>query len=275
MQNQWNKLRRGDGVTASDLFAGRDRGYWSGIDLGRMEQKIGCCGFPVARDRYYQYFDVVELQRTFYQPPDLPTIQKLRECSPPGFEFSLKAWQLITHPPTSPTYRKLRLSIPKKTKKNYGFFKPTDEVLGAWRRVDEISQVLEAKVIVFQCPASFTPTQENKKNLRRFFLSIKRRNYTFCWELRGEWADRDVESLCKELDLVHCVDPFKSEPTFGKIRYFRLHGIGGYRYRYTEDDLRNLKAKDFKSPRVYYMFNNVYMFEDARRFKEMMSRLIL
>ncbi len=151
------------------------------------------------------------------------------------------------------------------------FFKATDEILSAWARIDEISQVLRTKVIVFQCPASFTPTQENKKNMGRFFRSIKRRDYTFCWEPRGEWTDREVESLCKELDLVHCVDPFKSEPTYGKIRHFRLHGIGGYHYRYTESDLRNLKAKGFKAPQVYYMFNNVYMFEDAKRFQVIMK----
>lgn len=236
-----------------------------------MKIKIGCCGFPVAKDRYYQAFDVVELQQTFYQPPELATVKRWRDSSPPGFEFTLKAWQLITHPPSSPTYRKLRQVLPEKIKKNYGFFRPTKEVLKAWDVIDEICQVLKTKVVVFQCPPSFTPTREHRQDLKKFFRSIDRSNYTFCWEPRGEWEARLVESLCRELDLVHSVDPFKSSPTYGKIKYLRLHGIGGYRYRYTDRDLKSLRDKKFKGPKVYYMFNNVYMFEDARRFKEVVG----
>lgn len=32
--------------------------------------KIGCCGFPVSRERYFRDFGVVEIHETFYQPPD-------------------------------------------------------------------------------------------------------------------------------------------------------------------------------------------------------------
>ena len=32
-----------------------------------MDTKVGCCGFPVVRGRYYETFGVVELQQTFYQ----------------------------------------------------------------------------------------------------------------------------------------------------------------------------------------------------------------
>jgi len=38
-----------------------------------MNVRIGCCGFPIARNKYYKTFPVVEVQRTFYQPPELAT----------------------------------------------------------------------------------------------------------------------------------------------------------------------------------------------------------
>jgi uncharacterized protein YecE (DUF72 family) len=98
-----------------------------------MQIKIGCCGFPVAKGKYHRNFDVVEIQQTFYQPPEEKTVLKWREQAPSGFEFTLKAWQLITHELSSPTYRRLRLKIPESKKKNYSFFKPTDEVLEAWK----------------------------------------------------------------------------------------------------------------------------------------------
>ncbi|HHJ00944.1 MAG TPA: DUF72 domain-containing protein [Candidatus Aerophobetes bacterium] len=230
-----------------------------------MSVKIGCCGFPVAKNRYYRAFSVVELQKTFYQPPKLSTVQRWRDEAPPEFEFTLKAWQLITHQPTSPTYRRLRVVIPKDKRKNYGFFKPTDEVFFAWEKIDQICQILKAKVVVFQCPASFTPTREHKDNLKRFFSSIKRRNYHFVWEPRGEWNEKDIRDLCGELNLIWCVDPFKDRPLKMRINYFRLHGKGGYRYRYTDEDLRSLREMYSEDSLFYYMFNNVYMFEDAHR----------
>jgi uncharacterized protein YecE (DUF72 family) len=265
-----------------------------------MQIKIGCCGFPVAKDKYFKNFDVVEIQQTFYQPPEEKTVLKWREEAPDSFEFTLKAWQLITHEPSSPTYRRAKLEIPESKKKNYGFFKPSDEVWEAWERTQKIARILKSKIIVFQCPPSFKPSSENKKNLERFFKRIKRKDYLLVWEPRGRWERKEILSLCEKLDLVPCIDPFKlvvgkanlNEPfpwyePYGsyrcKIGYFRLHGKTGYRYKYTDSDLEEL-AKIVRSqlwrdsPQVrknynlvYFMFNNVFMFEDTLRFRKMIK----
>lgn len=63
--------------------------------------------------------------------------------------------------------------------------------------------------------------------------------------------------------MIHVVDPFKLRPVYGRIRYFRLHGIGGYRYKYTEEDLIRLKGFVEQGKDAYIMFNNIYMNEDA------------
>jgi uncharacterized protein YecE (DUF72 family) len=34
-----------------------------------MKIKVGCCGFPVAKEKYYKNFDVVEIQQTFILRP--------------------------------------------------------------------------------------------------------------------------------------------------------------------------------------------------------------
>lgn len=244
-----------------------------------MNIKIGCCGFSVAKARYYDHFDVVELQQTFYQPPALKTAEKWRAEVPENFKFTLKAWQLITHEPNSPTYRRLRIDIPERKKKNYGSFRPTKEVLSAWQKTDEIATVLGTKIIIFQCPASFTPTDEHVDNLRKFFNSIDRKDYIFAWEPRGEWSEEAIKNLCADLNLVHCVDPFKCEPAYtNDIIYFRLHGKGGARYRFTIDDLLWLNDKlaswQADKPSVaYVMFNNIYMFNDALHFKKIIEGL--
>lgn len=233
--------------------------------------KIGCCGFPVSRKKYFGNFKVVELQETFYQMPSSELAKKWRDNAPEDFEYTLKAWQLITHEPKSPTYRRLKIEIPENKKQNYGSFKPTDEVFDAYQKTSEIAKILRAKVIVFQCPASFMPSEENKKNMERFFKKINRHDFIIAWEPRGSWTSKDIKTLCKELDLVHVVDPFKESPLHGRIIYYRLHGIGGLRYKYTEEDLKRLHALCPEDRIVYVMFNNVFMFEDALRFKGLFS----
>ena len=94
--------------------------------------KVGCCGFPGGRKGYFSQFKLVEVQQTFYKMPKLETAQRWRQESPADFEFTLKAWQLITHPPASPTYRKAGLKVPSSAEEHYGFFRPSDEVHQAW-----------------------------------------------------------------------------------------------------------------------------------------------
>ncbi|MCM8778717.1 MAG: DUF72 domain-containing protein [Candidatus Omnitrophica bacterium] len=234
--------------------------------------KIGCCGFPTAKENYFKKFKVVEIQQTFYQLPEEKTAERWRNQAPQDFEYTLKSWQLITHLPTSPTYKRLKLKI--KNEKNYGFFKPTDEVFSAWDQTDRIAQILKSKIIVFQCPASFKADKENIKNLKSFFRRIKRRDYIFCWEPRGNWDRDTILNLCRELNLVHCVDPFQSESVYGEVRYYRLHGLKGYNYKYSDQDLSVLKKLVMQSSELitYMMFNNVYMFADALCFKELIDK---
>ncbi len=231
--------------------------------------KVGCCGFPKAKKEYYTRFPVVEVQQTFYHPPRVGTCEKWRAQAPPRFEFTLKAWQLITHAPTSPTYRRLRMEIDKPDR--YGFFRPTDELLAAWERTKEIAQALGAQIVLFQCPASFTPTEEHIADMRAFFHLIERDGLLFAWEPRGEWEDEQIKGLCQELDLTHGVDPFQRPPVYGEIAYFRLHGIGGYRYRYTDEDLLQLLLWCRRYEEGYCLFNNISMFEDALRMKEVIG----
>jgi uncharacterized protein YecE (DUF72 family) len=233
--------------------------------------RVGCCGFPVSRKRYFKVFDTVELQQTFYQPPEIKTIKRWRDESPEGFEYTIKAWQLITHEPSSPTYRRLRMKIPLSKHRRYGSFKPTDEVFEAFELMREIANILNAKVIVFQSPPSFEPVEKNRENMRLFFNRIKRDNLLLAWEPRGRWNEKEIKGICDELGLIHVVDPFRTNSQTDRIKYYRLHGIGGYKYRYSDEDLKRLTfIIDIKED-TYVMFNNVYMFDDALCCKEILS----
>jgi uncharacterized protein YecE (DUF72 family) len=233
---------------------------------------VGCCGWQESRARYFAEFPVVELQDTFYQPPSVELASKWRSAAPEGFRFSMKAWQLITHAASSPTYRRLKEAVAKSGA--CGYFRPTDEVRAAWQRTLAIARALDAVAIVFQCPASFRETPANIANLTAFFEGIERDDRLLAWEPRGPWRAEAVREICAKLDLVHCVDPFQAQPVHGQAVYWRLHGIGGYACRYSDEELERLREmvqrqRTAGRDPVYVMFNNTNMLEDARRFRGM------
>lgn len=232
--------------------------------------KIGCCGFPHGMTHYFSQFKLVEVQQTFYRLPRIETAVKWRQAAPSDFEFTIKAWQLITHPASSPTYRKLGWRIPQGKESGYGYFKPSDEVMEAWRQTKEIARALNARIIVFQCPASFTASSENIDNMKRFFQSLASEDFLFAWEARGQWSQQIITSLCHQLGLIHCVDPFQQASLYGTINYFRLHGGPGYRHSYSNQELEYLKQMT-ANKESYVLFNNITMYDDALRFTNLFS----
>jgi uncharacterized protein YecE (DUF72 family) len=244
------------------------------------EITVGICGFARSQASVFAQLPLLEVQATFYRPVKRATAESWRQRAPQEFEFTLKAWQLITHEPSSPTYRKARVDIPAEKAALYGCFKPTEEVAEAWAVTNEIREALDAKVVVFQTPPRFAETAENISNLRQFFRTIarERKGISMVWEARGRWDRRTLAKLCEELDLVHAVDPFAAEPVTPGVAYFRLHGKPPgnrmYRYTYTDADLQQLYEQCLRTggPRVYVLFNNETMYVDALRFTQLISQ---
>jgi uncharacterized protein YecE (DUF72 family) len=233
------------------------------------EIRVGTCGFCMRQADCFKTFRVIELQQTFYQPPRLATAQRCRELAPPEFEFTLKAFQAITHLGGCPTYRRCKFSAAERAQ--CGSFRDTPVVRSAWHTTLALAQALRATLVVFQCPASFRPTEENLANLRWFFRWAERDGLFFGWEPRGRaWTAPLVKALCKELDLLHAVDPFQNQPLHGVPFYFRLHGIGGYEYRYSDEELQHVRRL-CTAQLAYCMFNNTAMREDALRFLHMLE----
>jgi uncharacterized protein YecE (DUF72 family) len=237
---------------------------------GSEGTSVGCCGFPCARAEYFRTFALVEVQQTFYRLPRLSTASRWRAEAPAGFTFAMKASQLITHPASSPTYRRSGLVVTEVTADRYGFFRPTDEVGEAWARTASIARALACRVVLFQCPASFRQTEENIRNLRHFFEGIRRDATLVAWEPRGDWSDDAVRGICGELQLLHCTDPMVRTPRWGEPWYLRLHGGPGYRHSFTREELERLAAL-VEGRAVMVLFNNVSMLEDARTFARLIG----
>ena len=222
----------------------------------------------------HEYSDVlkcVEVQHTFYQPPQIKTLEKWRVEMPDEFEFTLKAWQLITHESTSPTYKRLRKKLTEKESVDAGYFKPTDIVAEALETTLACANALGARTILFQCPAKFRQTPENIKNLKKFFRKADRKELNFAWEPRGPWEDKVVKKICDELDLWQVVDPFVARTVTPDRCYFRLHGIGGWRYKYEDVELEELVSLLPEKKLSYVFFNNNEMTDDAMRFEKVLN----
>jgi uncharacterized protein YecE (DUF72 family) len=215
------------------------------LNHNSMNVQIGTCGFRMNKFEYADVLRCVEVQHTFYQPPQIKTLEKWQTEMPEGFEFTLKAWQLITHEGTSPTYKRLKRKITEKEAEEAGFFKPTDTVAEGLETTLACAAALKARTILFQCPSKFRQTDKNIKNLRKFFIS----------------------KICHDLDLWHCVDPFVRRTTTPDRCYYRLHGIGGWRYRYEDGELEELLSVLPDEGSSYVFFNNNVMTEDAMRFR--------
>ncbi len=236
--------------------------------------RVGLCGFTMSMEDYPLTFPVVEVQQTFYEPPRDLTLQRWIDGTPAGFEFTLKAWQLLTHPGTSPTYRRIKRPMTAGERAEAGFFQDTAIVHEGYRRSIASARILNATAMLFQCPSSFTSEPANFARMRAFFSRAERpAGLRFLWEPRGSrWvAARDeARTLAQELDLVHVIDPFVTPPPEAPAPlYWRLHGIGGARHSYTDAELGRLKEMaDGAAGGApgYVMFNNLPRVGDARRF---------
>jgi uncharacterized protein YecE (DUF72 family) len=108
--------------------------------------------------------------------------------------------------------------------------------------------------------------------MRKFFKKIDRGEMNFAWEPRGAtWDDKVIKKICMDLDLWHCVDPFEKRTVTPENCYYRLHGRTGWRYKYEEVELEELRYLLPENRLGYVFFNNIYMTEDAVAFEKILN----
>jgi len=230
---------------------------------------VGTCGFCEAKKKYFRDFNTVEVQQTFYKLIQDKTLQKWEQEAPKDFIFSIKAFQGVTHPPTSPTWRRSNV----KPTPGVGLLRPTPDVFRYWELTLREAEILGAKFVLIQLPKSFKETEESFNNAEKFFSKIEKRDFTIVVELRG-WSEKGIKEFVREFNLIDVTDPLVREPLHvGKINYYRLHGAYQkgriiYKHKYTQEELQGIakKVKEWNKKESHVYFNNAYMCEDARSF---------
>lgn len=241
-----------------------------------MDIFVGCCGNAGLSLRdYSENFEVIEIQSTFYKLPSVKTAENWRQQVKKDFIFTMKAFQGITHPISSPTWRKAGSQKPVEKIENYGHLKPNKQNFECWANAVEICEALNAKVCVIQLPKSFICNEENARNIVEFFRNVER-PLTIAIEVRHRSWDENPEMLKRslgEIEATHIVDSLIKKPFLkSSIGYYRLHGLSkrlDYRYQYNDDEFLKLleEVRKVSCRESFVMFNNLSMREDAIRFK--------
>jgi uncharacterized protein YecE (DUF72 family) len=160
-----------------------------------------------AEDRlrfYAEQFPLVEVDSTYYTPPNERNSQLWAARTPDYFRFNIKAFSLLTQHPTRPDalYKDLR---PEGVTKNV-YAKDLDPkvVEEVWERFLSALEPLHAAgklgAVLFQFPQWFTIRRSNKD----YLLECKERvaPYRLCIEFRSATWFSDDETTAETLDFL-------------------------------------------------------------------------
>jgi uncharacterized protein YecE (DUF72 family) len=216
---------------------------------------------------YSQYFNTVEVNSSFYRPPDPGLAQSWARRVPAGFLFAVKLRQKFTHP------RMFREAT-------------GEEAIIAAADVDQFRRSLEALAGAGKLGAllaQFPPSFKNDAAGRRVLAAVARAfgEYTLAVELRHRsWSDDDgtAEFLRENNAAWVQIDEPKFEssvaadlPVTAALAYFRFHGRNAadwwtgdnetrYRYLYSPEEVAGLaervKAAAVQAGLLFAFFNN-------------------
>jgi uncharacterized protein YecE (DUF72 family) len=197
--------------------------------------------------QYSSIFDTVEIDSSFYRPPDGGTILGLTRYTKRGFMFSAKVYQKFTHD--------LRLKLNEKSQ---------SELEGFVQLFDPLLTQDRLGCFLVQLP----PSLKRDDQLLENFLSALPHRYDYVVEFRHEsWLDDAVWRILSKYETAYCiVDEPLLPPDIhitSSIGYIRWHGHGErpwYNYRYTQQQLREwvprIKEVQENTKKTFAIFNN-------------------
>lgn len=209
---------------------------------------VGCAGFPVPATRYFREFMFVEVQETHMSLPGPGTIRRWRREAPEGFRFALLGPREV----------------------GQEGFRDGKVIETALKSIEAVAEELEAKTAVFVAPAEFAPTRVNKGVLREFLASVKARFERVVFEPAPGWDPDECDDLTRDVGALAARDPLVVGVSKLPVAYYRLHGPAGHKSRYEDPAIDRLAeiARTAKHTDATYVFTNVDMFADAKRFKK-------
>jgi uncharacterized protein YecE (DUF72 family) len=203
---------------------------------------------------YSKLFNFVEVNSTFYQIPNMKTVESWRRQVQPDFKFSVRCNKDVTH-----EYQ----------------FQPTEQAFGTLRDMVAICKTLNAEILHMQTPSSFQPNKENAHLLDSFTQSADLKDVRIALEVRGNNQALSTEfiQVMKKRNIIHSIDLSNDEEPAYKsdILYTRLFGKGTHNiYQPTDQELVKIdkRASSGTHKKAVVSFHFVRMYQDARRLKQ-------
>lgn len=240
-----------------------------------MDILVGCCGLAgMSLEEYARRFPAIELQSTFYRLPMASTAQRWRKVAP-NLVFTLKAFQGITHPADSPTWRRSKRELDGVDPSDVGFLRISKFTRRAWERTEELAETLDARAIVIQLPPKYDYSGRNISRLKAFLSTVSTRRIPAVEFRHRSWFDRlqEASAAIAPWRGILVTDPLKVSPPNQPLQYHRMHGSDGlvnYRHKYTDEELERLRRR-VEGSKAYVFFNNLAMREDANSFLRIMA----
>lgn len=183
--------------------------------------------------------------------PGPGTVRRWRREAPKGFEFALLGPRQIAQEG----------------------FREGKVVETALKTLGDVAKELESKAAIFVAPPDFTSSRANRTALRDFLKSVRKQFETVVFEPGPAWKPDDADDLAEETDTLSARDPLHQGLSKRKVAYYRLPGPAGHKSRYEDPAIEKLAdiAAGGKSQTATYVFTNVDMFADAKRFKKAMG----
>lgn len=199
---------------------------------------------------YSEVFNFVEVNYTFYEYPDMRTVEQWRRMVPENFTFAVRCHQDLTH----------RIGL-----------KPVDEAYYVLGRMVTYCGILDAPFLVLETPASYVMNQEEVDRARDFFSSSNLRGVRLVWEVRAPVTPAVID-LMRDFNVIQCVDLSIETPSVeSDIVYSRLFGKGKHNiYQFTDDELLAIDQEiESSSPRIAALsYHGVRMNIDAARYMQ-------
>jgi uncharacterized protein YecE (DUF72 family) len=209
---------------------------------------VGCAGFAVPATRYFKEYGFVEIQETHRAVPGPGTIRRWRREAPEDFRFAV-------------------LGPREVAQEGFRSGKVIETALAA---LVETATELDAKTAVFVAAPDFAQTRPNKAALKDF-LKLARQSFDIVvFEPGLEWDADDADALADETGTLAARDPLHHGASKRSIAYYRLPGPAGHKSRYEDPAIERLAeiAHGARNEAAHYVFANVDMFADAKRFKK-------
>ncbi len=216
---------------------------------------------------YSQFFNTVEINSSFYRPPNPGYVYNWAKHVPKGFLFAVKLWQKFTHPKM---FKEATGEDAVISQDDVDLFKKCIEPLAKYGKLGALL-------------AQFPPSFKNDDYGRQMLEAIAKTfgEYRLAVELRHRsWSDdKSTAKFLKENNMawVNIDEPKFSTsiametPVTAEIAYFRFHGRNAkdwwsgngeqrYRYHYNETEINELaervKAAAEKTRLLFAFFNN-------------------